>query len=222
MVVPALVHDGRLYLESMDIVAYLDELVPANPLIPSDPERRRLAEDLVADGKRLHVSLRFVSFRWGLGRLGRVGAKEEEALRRLEPAESPERMFDFYSRYDKGSIDESTYLGHLAALEQGFARLEARLTGDGRTFLTGDSLTMADMLWALKALRLTECGYPFARRFPHVETWFARVCARPSFQSGVMQRYRLLSGAFRWKAAVENFFGAGLGAVSGGGAEAAR
>jgi len=221
MVVPALVHDGWLYLESMDIVAYLDELVPANPLIPADPERRRLAEDLVADGKRLHVSLRFVSFRWGLGRLGRLGAKEEEALRRLEPAGSPEKMFDFYSRYDDGRIDESTYLAHLAGLEQGFARLEA-LLGDGRAFLTGDSLTVADVLWALKVLRLTECGYPFAPRFPHVETWFARMRARPSFRSGVMQRHRLLSGAFRWKAAVENFFGAGLGAVGGGSPAAAR
>src|SRR5262245_31330069 len=99
---------------------------------------------------RLDVSLRFVSFRWGLGRLG---AKEEETLRRLEPADSPERMLDFYGRYDNGSIDESTYLGHLAAQEQGYARLEALLAGDGRPFLTGDRLTM-DILWGLKALRL--------------------------------------------------------------------
>jgi len=96
------------------------------------------------------------------------------------------------------------------------------LLGDGRAFLTSDRLTMADILWALKVLRLTECGYPFARCFPHVETWFAHMRARPSFRSGVMQRHRLLSGAFRWKAAVESFFGAGLGAVSGGSPAAAR
>lgn len=35
LVVPALVHDGQLHIESMDIIAYLDETWPANPLLPA-------------------------------------------------------------------------------------------------------------------------------------------------------------------------------------------
>lgn len=195
----------------MDIVDYLDVLWPANPLIPIEPEAALLTRSLIEEAKRLHVSVRYVSFRWGLGRLGRLGAKEERTLGRLEPADSPEGMLGFYRQYDRGAIAESTYDTHLDALEQGYAMLERLLVGDGRPFLTGPSFSAADIIWSLKVLRIRECGYPFATRFPAVAAWFARVSARPAFQQGVMARHHFMSRAFRMKAAVENLLGVGLG-----------
>jgi len=35
MVVPALVYDGKLYLESMDIIQYLDQAFGGSPFIPA-------------------------------------------------------------------------------------------------------------------------------------------------------------------------------------------
>ena len=35
LVVPALVHDGRLHLESMEIIEYLDEAFGGTPLVPA-------------------------------------------------------------------------------------------------------------------------------------------------------------------------------------------
>ncbi|MCP4121324.1 MAG: hypothetical protein GY751_06185, partial [Bacteroidetes bacterium] len=40
MVVPALVHNGELYLESMDIIEYLDDAFGGTPLIPKHPDLR--------------------------------------------------------------------------------------------------------------------------------------------------------------------------------------
>lgn len=40
MVVPALVHDGDLYLESMDIIEYLDHAFGGDPFVPNDPAIR--------------------------------------------------------------------------------------------------------------------------------------------------------------------------------------
>ena len=42
-VVPTLVHDGRIILESTLIMEYLDERFPAPPLMPSDPYQRAIA-----------------------------------------------------------------------------------------------------------------------------------------------------------------------------------
>lgn len=210
MVVPALVHDGRLYIESMDIVDHIDAAWPEPPLKPADPESARLARTLIEDAKLLHVSVRYVSFRWGLGRLGRLDRDSEARLARLEPANSPERMHDFYRRYDRSAIGESTYDAHLTALEGGFTALERLLTSDARPFLTGSSFSSADVIWSLKALRIHECGYPFGRRFPAVAAWFDRVMARPAFQDGVMGRHRATSRAFRVKAALENALGLGI------------
>ena len=213
MVVPALVHDGVLHIESMDIVRYVDDNWPGPGLLPEDPQRRALSDELVIEGKAAHRSIRFVSFRWGLRGLGKLSAAEEARLLALEQENSPEKMGEFYTGFDQGTIPEAVFLEHLHLLETGYARLESLLE-DGRAFLTGDSLTPADIIWSLKVLRIGECGYPFARNFPALHAWFRRISARPAFREGVMEHNKFLSGAMSIKASVENFFGKGLKQVS--------
>jgi glutathione S-transferase len=210
LVVPALVHDGRLYLESMDIVKYIDETWPHPHLIPADPVQAALANNLVEQGKALHISVRYVSFRWGLGRLGRLGGKEEAALRRLEPANSPEGLLQFYMRYNRGTIEEAKYLTHLRALEGGYERVDRLLASDGRPFLVGESFCIADIIWSCKVLRIAECGYPFRRNFPALFEWYSHVSRRPAFADGVLRNHRMLSTVFKIKAGVANLLGSGL------------
>jgi glutathione S-transferase len=214
MVVPALVHDGVLYTESMDIIAYLDSAFGGEPLIPADPRRADDAAALVDEGKRLHVSLRYVSFRWGLGALGKLKPNEEAELHRLAAGRGDgENLVAFYDDYDRNAIPDSIYLSHLRTLERSFESLEARLA-DGRAYLTGDSLTAADVLWAMKVMRLHECGYPFAERVPALFEWYRRVARRPSFRAGVMGRHWPMHIAFRAKAGIENLLGVGLRRVA--------
>jgi len=210
MVVPALVHDGRLHIESMDIVRYIDDTWPHNRLFPEDPAAAELANALVERGKQLHVSVRYISFRWGLGRLGKVGAREEASLRRLEQKESPEQLFAFYSNYNRDSIDQGTYDRHLRALEEGYAWLERLLQSDGRSFLAGNTFSIADIIWSCKVLRISECGYPFQRNFPALSAWYARVSGRPAFRDGVMHGHKVMSRVFRLKAGLDNMLGRGL------------
>lgn len=214
MVVPALVHDGALHVESMDIIDYLDTRWPANPLTPTEPDRRRLCEDLVTLGKSLHVSVRYVSFRWGLRGLGKIDAAHEAELRALERDGSPEKLVEFYSRFNRDAIDAETYLQHLRALESGWSEQNARLAADGRPFLTGATFSKADIIWAIKVLRILECGYPFADNFPALDSWFRRVRERRGFRDGVMRTHRAMSLAFRAKAALENLLGIGIRGAS--------
>ncbi len=55
MVVPALVHDGQLILESMDIIEYLDEHFGGDPFVPLDPVQRESTMSLVEQAKLLHL-----------------------------------------------------------------------------------------------------------------------------------------------------------------------
>jgi glutathione S-transferase len=216
MVVPALVHNGKLFVESMDIIDYLDELYPENPLVPKDKGAAEMAEVLVERAKALHVSVRHVSFRWGLGRLGKLKAKAESTLKNLEPAGSPEQMVNFYTRYNRDEIEDATFLSHLVALETGFESLETLLRADGRAFLVGDTLSKADIIWSIKVLRLAECGYPFRERFPTLFKWYTRVSNRPAFREGVMSQHNLLHRIFRAKSGIANLLGQGLKAASSG------
>ena len=215
LVVPALVHDGQLHLESMDIIGYLDDAFGGAPLVPKDdPAVAEDATELTRLGKELHRSVRFVTFRWGLGSLGRLNPKEEQNLKELlADQQDGERLVAFYEGYDskgsKGGFPEEVYVEHLEKLNAAFRALDDRLE-DGRPFLTGADLTMADVLWAMKTMRLSECGYPFEACFTAYFAWFERIESRPAFQEGVMGKHRLMNKAFRMKARFEDLLGIGL------------
>ncbi|MCP5202114.1 MAG: glutathione S-transferase family protein [Gammaproteobacteria bacterium] len=209
MVVPALVHDGRLYIESMDIIAYLDEAFPEQPLRPREPAAAALCDELVQLGKDLHVSVRHVTFHWSLGGLARTDTETEARVARLERGDSPEGLAEFYRRFNGNAIELATFHQHLHELEDGYAQQETRLA-DGRPFLTGPDFSIADIIWAIKVLRLTECAYPFARNFPHLAAWYRRVAARPGFRQGVLGRYKFVHHVFRVKGMLMNLFGRGV------------
>ncbi len=214
MVVPALVHEGVLHNESMDIIDYLEERWPAPRLLPEAPDALALTHELIKLGKELHVSVRYVSFHWGLGRLGRIGKQHEKIIGDLERKNSPERLLDFYRRYNDNAIDEATFLTHLRALEASWGAQEQRLRSDNRPFLTGGQFTRADVMWAIKVLRIYECGYPFANNFPALHAWYQRVSARPGFQQGVLAPHRAMHRAFRVKATIERWLGGGIAKVA--------
>jgi len=210
MVVPALVHDGKLYLESMDIIGYLDQAFGGTPLIPKDPEQRAAAMKRVELAKELHRSIRFVTFHWGLGRLAMLNSKEREQLAKLaEQGIDGENLVSFYDGYSNRTIPDAVYEDHLGKLYNAFNEINTELQ-DGRQFLMSDELTIADAFWSMKILRLLECGYPVATYHPDLYDWYQRIYQRPSFQNEVMGNNRLTNVVFRSKAGIESLLGIGL------------
>jgi len=210
MVVPALVHDGVLYLESMDIIEYLDQAFAGAPLIPTEPRIRSATMARVEQAKELHRSIRYVTFHWGLGRLAMLNRKEQEQLRALAArGDDGENLVSFYDGYSNRTIPEAVFEDHLARLHRAFQDVNDELA-DGRQFLMSDELTIADAFWSMKVLRLIECGYPMEAHHPLLYAWYQRIFRRPSFQNEVMGRNRLAHHTFRVKAGIENLLGAGL------------
>ena len=210
MVVPALVHDGTLYLESMDIIEYLDATFGGAPLIPTTPALREAAMARVEQAKVLHTSIRYVTFHWGLGRLAMLNRNERQQLAQLaDQGADRENLVSFYEGYSNRTIPESVFVEHLAKLYAAFSDVESELR-DGRTFLISDELSIADAFWSMKVLRLLECGYPVATHHPRLHEWYLRVHSRPAFQNEVMGKNRLTNRLFRAKAGLEGLFGKGL------------
>ena len=210
MVVPALVHDGALYLESMDIIEYLDDAFGGARLVPLDGPVREATMRRVEQAKVLHRSIRFVTFHWGLGRLAMLNSKERKQLAVLaNQGDDGEQLVTFYDQYSTDNISDAIYLDHLNKLYAAFAELNTELE-DGRQFLMSDELSIADPFWSMKILRLIECGYPVEEHHPRLYAWYQRMYNRPSFRNEVMGKNRLTNRAFRAKANIEHFFGKGL------------
>ena len=112
MVGPALVHDGQLYLESLDIISYLDDAFGGARLIP-DNETKTEVLALTQEAKVLHRSIRFVTFHWGLGRLAMLNKKEREQLSQLaKQGADDENLVEFYDGYSTNTISEDIYIQH--------------------------------------------------------------------------------------------------------------
>ena len=210
MVVPALVNDGQLILESMDIIEYLDQAFAGDPFVPTDSTFREATMARVLQAKELHLSLRYVSFRWSLGRLARLNPKENKNLKNLAAqGNDEEKLVSFYDAYSNQGIPQSIFDEHLLKLYKAFNDLNHQLS-DGRKFLMGDTISIADVFWSMKILRLIETGYLFAELHPVLHEWFLRMYKRPAFQTEVMAKNRTLNRVWRTKAAIERTFGFGL------------
>jgi glutathione S-transferase len=188
-VVPVLVHDGDVIVESSVICEYLEETFPANPLYPKRPlERARVREWTKAVDEELHpacsaityvVSHRHTILRNGAGSFEDFlagGVREGTAARTLKwqwiqlGLEAPGaadriRLYDSYLRNMDVALRDSEWL-------------------------VGERFSMADVAMAPYVNRLAALAMEALwenGRLPRVADWLARVRARPSFHSAFVE-----------------------------------
>ena len=178
-VVPVLVHDGNIIVESSVICAYLDEVFPAPPLMPKNPVERaamrlwcKLPDDI------LHTACATVSFAISFGRQlkQRAGAGLEERLMKMPDPARRERQ---RALIEKG-IEAPFFRDHIKVFDKTFAEIEAQL---GKTkWLAADAFTLADVEITPYVERIDRLGLAAMwDQRPRLADWFARVKARSSF-----------------------------------------
>jgi glutathione S-transferase len=183
--VPVLVHDGAVHIESNDIIQYLEKTFPEPRLIPKGHENEVAA--LLRHEDDLHLDLRTLSFRFVFAPPG--PPKPAEALASyaangtgtVQGAKDRDKdiQIEFWQRAAKeGFTDERAHASALKFRIE-FDVLDKRLAKT--PYLMGETLTVLDIAWFIYAFRLSLAGYPFARLHPHVAAWEERLRARPEF-----------------------------------------
>ncbi len=144
--VPTLVDGDFVLTESRAIMQYLASTKPESGLLPRD-------EKLRADVTRWQF--------WDASHFSPVLATVafEKLLKSAFGMGEP----------DLAKIDEG-----MKNFRRWAAVLNARL--EGRTYVVGDALTVADLTLASSMMNAQRCEMPVAE-FPHVEAWFARISA---------------------------------------------
>ena len=187
--VPVLVHDGAVHIESNDIITYLEKKFPEPRLIPAGREDNVAA--LLRHEDDLHLDLRTLSFRFVFDRRG--PAKSAEALKTYVAHSSgtvgglpdPEKahQMEFWNRTaTEGLTDEASRIS-ASKFQAEFDKLDKQL--GNAPYLMGDTLTVLDIAWFIYTNRLSLAGYPFARLHPHVAAWHQKLLARPEFAKEV-------------------------------------
>jgi glutathione S-transferase len=183
-VVPTLVHDGRVLIESTLIIEYLDEAFPTPALMPIDPYARaqaRLWMKKIDD--YLHAACSTVTFAIAFRKVLLRKTAEELAARF---AAMPDPA---YRERQRLSIEHGVAAPHvppaLHAFDRYFGEMETALASS--PYLAGEAYSLADAAATPYVNRAAALGMDrmWVDRRPRLEDWFARIRARPSFAPAV-------------------------------------
>ncbi len=170
--VPAFVDNGRLIIESIDIIRHIAG--EATDLAATSPP------ELLQRADEAQVDLKLLTFEF-LFRAGPPPSKEKaEAFQRNHRNEWLKQFRkDFAAGFDRERLDAA-----VTRTNAGFRKLD-ELLSDGRTYLAGDSFSLADIAWMPNVHRFSLMGWPFERT-PHLKAWFDRVSIRPSYRTALL------------------------------------
>jgi glutathione S-transferase len=185
-VVPTLIHDGQVVIESSVILYYLDEAFPAKPLMPAAPLARvkvRLFNKLIDE--YVHNSCTILTFATAF-RPGLL--KLSPAEREAGFAKSPSKKRSEYKRdvvahgLDSGFVKEA-----VEHHEKLLTSIEDAV--HAAPYLAGDAYSLADIAIIPYILRLELLG--LSRMWdghPGVASWWERVRRRPSTEEAIFKR----------------------------------
>ena len=170
--VPAFVDDGKLFIESIDII---QQIAGAEGVLSkaSSPELLTMADEAQMDLKLLTFEFLFRSG-------PPPGPEAAAAFQRTHQNDWLKQFrIDFVNGFDKTRIDDA-----VNRTMAGFCTLDAVLS-DERSYLGGNEFSLSDVAWMPNVHRFELMQWPFERT-PYLKAWFDRVSTRPSYKAALL------------------------------------
>ncbi len=194
--VPVLVDDGKVIIESNDILTYLEEKYPEPPLIPEDGNAE--AQILLDDEDALHLDLRAISFRYFFPGVPPRPPELDEEYENLgsgtvggEVDTHKQQELEFHREVrEHGGVPDDRIRTAVANFKRAFDGLESRL--EKASYLLGDSVSVVDIAWYIYCLRLDGAGYPLHEMHPNLGRWFNGLRTREELRNEVMEPPKLI------------------------------
>jgi glutathione S-transferase len=187
--VPVLVHDGAVHIESNDIIQYLEKTFPTPKLIPAGHENE--VARLLKHEDDLHLDLRTLSFRFVFAPSGppkpaeslNTYAKNGSGTVRGSRDHDRDIQIEFWERAAREGFTDERSRVSAQKFRAEFDGLEKQLAR--HPYLMGDTLSALDIAWFIYAHRLSLAGYPFSRLHPRLSAWIEKLRARPEFSKEI-------------------------------------
>ena len=171
-VVPALVDDGRLIIESVDIIQHVSK--------SNDELSKDVDPDLLKRADTAQQDLKLLTFEF----LFRGGpAKNSEEVKAFQENHKNEWLKQFYRDFAKG-FDKKRIEAAVNRTKADFDHLDDILS-DGRSFLSGENFSLADIAWMPNVHRFELMGWPFEDT-RNLERWFETVSKRSSYTDALV------------------------------------
>lgn len=185
-VVPTLIHDGAVLIESAAILEYLDDVFPEPTLRPHDPVARQRMRAWVRRLDDVHHPANGMMHYAVLGRpaLQALPPERLEAMLRAMPNRRDRALRAAAARQ---GVEAPEFVDAVRTQEEMLDALDAALAA-GQPFLIGDAVSHADLVALPYVARLEQMGLLAliaASDRDHLAGWYARMKARPSWRETI-------------------------------------
>jgi glutathione S-transferase len=179
-VVPALVHDGTVIIDSNDILYYIEEHFPNPSLMPEDAAEHSRIDDLLRLSSQLQDSVKLLSFTHLWTSVKKSPAQMAEYARLQQNKE----LVAWRQRFSDDDFSEDEMEAARMQFVAAFNILDATL--QEWQWLSGEQFGVADISWTVNVHRaqMIEAAKPGLLkldRFDRLMVWLERVRGRPSY-----------------------------------------
>jgi glutathione S-transferase len=185
-VVPTLVHDGKVIVESSLILYYIDDIFRDPPLMPADAYKRyraRLYNKLIDE--YMHTSCTIITFATAF-RARFTSMPREQWMAEIDKAPLKKRAEYKRSVIEQG-LDAECVIDALAQHRKMLAWMADDLKSG--PYLAGDAFSIADcaVIPYILRLELLQLAGMWEQN-PAIAQWWARVRERPSIKAAIFER----------------------------------
>lgn len=194
-VVPTMVHDGTVLIESSAILEYLDEVFPEPALSPDDPVGRcRMRAWMRYVDEVPTTAVRVPTFANMLAPMRFAKTSNEDFQKHADRL--PLRK-QFYERMSQTGFGKKELEYAEFQIRQTCERIDAAIADHGGPFIMGDRYTLVDAQVTPLIDRMDDLGYEhlWEGDLPRMTKWLADIQARPSYAAAfypgarISQRY---------------------------------
>ena len=182
--VPTLVHNGDVHIESNDIMTYLDQEFPNTKLFPTN-----LINDIKKDldyEDSLHLDLRRLTFRYLVPHI--LGKKDPKKIDFKESHDGTiqgqgdaykEKEISFWKKHYDHGITDNEVIESGNKFKDIYSKFDTILKN--QNFLKGDEFTIVDLAWYVSTKRLYAAGIPIDK-YKNVKNWFDKLDKDSNFK----------------------------------------
>ena len=179
--VPTLIDNGVVHIESNDIIDYLDKTYPEPSLRSGENEEEMLAWLRLAASIHVPAVKPYVYATMMQKKL----KKTAEEQKKYDSLQKNEELKQFHAKHaGSKAFGETEVVKAVEVLEDCFTNLDKAL--EGRKQIMGDQFTLADISWIPLHFVLIGCGYPF-ERFSNITRWAEALKVRESYREGILK-----------------------------------
>ena len=181
--VPTLVHDGKVIIESDDIIDYIDDEFPDPPLKPADETRRKEMYNWLHRATAIHMQAvkTYIYFK----RVGKKMALSKEYDEKYKSLQTNPDLLEFHRKSTNEGFSDREVAEAERILGECFSEMDSLL--GKQPWLAGDDFSLADIAWVPLQFTLENlAGYELSP-LKNVSEWTERLTERDSYQNGILK-----------------------------------